>query len=277
LALDERLSFPTLYECSAPHHCLLTSRIYLKLFSWMLPPTRLMDGIELGFGLPQEDELALVALGATSPYWSMAFPGRSAGDAFLALSAVTDEERRSWERVFLAFIRLVSLRHPGRPLVLKSPPHTARIAVLSKLFPRARFVHIIRDPVEVFASSVGLWRSTRRAYALTGWNEEAVEREVLGMLLEMYREFAAATAVLPRGQFYQLRYEDLARAPLATLEACYQGIGLGDFATVRSRIEAYLAGHAGYRRNEYVVSPEGRAAVREAWGALYEQWGYEIS
>jgi hypothetical protein len=189
---------------------------------------------------------------------------------------VTDEERSAWEQIFLGFMRLVSLRHPGRPLVLKSPPHTARIAILSKLFPRARFVHIVRDPVEVFASSVGLWRSNFRAYALTGWQEAAVEQEVLGMLLEMYRDFAAATAALPCGQFYQLRYEDLIAQPMAALQACYEGIGLGDFATVRPRIEAYLAGQSSYRRNEYVVSPEGRAAVREAWGALFEQWGYEI-
>jgi len=125
--------------------------------------------------------------------------------------------------------------------VLKSPPYTARIAVLSKPFPKARFVRIVRDPVEVFASSVGLWRSTRRAFALISRKEAAVEQEVLDVLLEMYRDFAAATAALPRGQFHQLRYEDLIRKPLTALEACYQRIGLGDFATVRSRIEASLA------------------------------------
>ena len=38
------------------------------------------------------------------------------------------------------------VRSPKR-IVLKSPAHTARVRVLLELFPKARFVHIIRDPV----------------------------------------------------------------------------------------------------------------------------------
>ena len=40
----------------------------------------------------------------------------------------------------------------GRPLVLKSPPHTARIRLLLEMFPEARFVHIHRHPYQVFRS-----------------------------------------------------------------------------------------------------------------------------
>jgi hypothetical protein len=64
LALDDRFAFPTSFECFAPHHCLVTDRVYPKLFSWLLPGKRVMDDMALGFGRPQEDELALVALGA---------------------------------------------------------------------------------------------------------------------------------------------------------------------------------------------------------------------
>jgi omega-hydroxy-beta-dihydromenaquinone-9 sulfotransferase len=277
LALDERLSYPTLYQCAAPHHCLVTGGIYPRLFSWMLPARRLQDGMVLGFSLPQEDELGLIALGAPSPYWSMGFPAGSPGEAFLGLTAVSEAERRSWAQIFLGLLRLVSLRHPGRPLVLKSPPHTARIAVLSRLFPAARFVHIVRDPLAVFASSVSLWRVTRAANALAAYNEAAAGQEVLDGLLQLYQDFPAATAALPRGQFHQLRYEDLVQHPLATLEDLYRALGLGDFAAVRPRIEAYLAGQRAYRRNEYEVSAEGREAVRAAWGPLFRPWGYEMA
>jgi len=275
LALDPRLSFPTTFECSAPHHCLLTDRLYPKLFSWLLPTKRAMDDMEVGFDRAQEDELALVALGAPSPYWSLGFPGDRTGRRFLTL-AVSDEERERWESTFLDFLRLVSFRHPGKPLVLKSPPHTGRLAVLARLFPRARFVHLVREPVTVFASTVRLWRENRALNALAPWSEEQLEREVLETLPEMYRNFEHDRAGIPPGQFHQMRYEDLVGDPLAALERCYGAIGLGEFAVVRPHVERYLAGLRGYRMNEFAVSPEGTAAIRASWGALFRGWGYEI-
>ena len=44
-------------------------------------------------------------------------------------------------------------------LVLKSPPHSARIRILKELFPDALFVHIVRDPYVVFSSTVHLWKT----------------------------------------------------------------------------------------------------------------------
>lgn len=276
LALDERLSFPTTFECGAPHHCLLTHRLYPRLFAWLLPPRRVMDDVEMGFGLPQEDEWALVALGAPSPYWSLGFPQESTGRRFLTLTGVTDQEREGWERIFQRFLRLVSFRHPGKPLVLKSPPHTARVAVIASMFPQARFLHIVRDPFAVFASTVRLWREIRAVNALTPWNEQQLERQVLETLPEMYQDFERVRATLPSGRFHQVRYEDLVRDPLTTLEGCYRALAVGDFSAVRSHVERYLAGQRGYRTNEYAMSAEGKAAIRAAWGPLFRKWGYDI-
>jgi hypothetical protein len=40
-------------------------------------------------------------------------------------------------------------KYAPKPLLLKSPVHTARIPLLLKLFPRARFVYLHRNPYEV--------------------------------------------------------------------------------------------------------------------------------
>ena len=49
------------------------------------------------------------------------------------------------------FLKKVQFIVP-RPLVLKSPPHTARIRQLLEWFPEAKFVHIRRDPYRVIQS-----------------------------------------------------------------------------------------------------------------------------
>ncbi|MBU6198697.1 MAG: sulfotransferase [Xanthomonadaceae bacterium] len=276
LALDDRLAFPTTYEVFAPHHCLLTERIYRKLFAWLLPRKRAMDDMAVGFDRPQEDEFALVALGAPSPMWSLAYPGETIGQAYLSLRDVPNREREHWADTLRKFLRLVTYRHPKRSLVLKSPAHTARIEILSRMFPDARFIHIVRDPCAVFASTVHLWRKAMAVNALVPFDDFDVEKYVLETLPKMYERFAEARDALASGHFHQMRYEDLVQNPLATLEECYKATEMDDFDMVRSRVADYVASLREFRVNEYEISQEAKIALRDAWSAIFQTWGYTI-
>jgi omega-hydroxy-beta-dihydromenaquinone-9 sulfotransferase len=276
LALDGRFAYPS-FECFAPHHCLLTDNsLYRRSFSWLVPRKRVMDNMAVGFDRAQEDEIALVALGSPSPYWSLAYPGETIGQRYLTLADVSARDREKWETVFQGFLRLLTYRHPGKPLILKSPPHTARLSTLARMYPKARFIHIVRDPFEVFASTMHLWRKNQEMSALPHIKAAGLEASVLRTLLAMYDGFEAARAALEPGRFHQIRYEDLIRNPLSTLEECYDAIDLGEFAVVRPRVDDYLAKLREYRTNEYALTFEGKAAVSEAWGSIFSKWGYEI-
>ena len=72
LILDPRHTFPTTYECLAPHHFLLTEKWLARLFTFLLPSRRPMDNMAVGFDRPQEDEFALAILGLPSPYVTIA-------------------------------------------------------------------------------------------------------------------------------------------------------------------------------------------------------------
>jgi len=74
MCLDERFTSPTTYQCFAPHHCLLTEWWMNTLGSWLVPKQRPMDNMAAGWDRPQEDEFALLTLGAPTPYLRMAFP-----------------------------------------------------------------------------------------------------------------------------------------------------------------------------------------------------------
>jgi len=276
LALDVNFTAPTTYECVTPRHFLLTDRLYPALLSWVVPSKRAFDNMELGFQRPQEDELALVALGVPSPMWTAGYPDDTVGQAYLTLLGVSVRERRRWEDAFTQFLRRVTYRHPGRPLLLKSPGHTARLQLLQELFPAARYLHIVRNPYQVFASTVHLWQKVIDFNGLVRPDPDRLERKVLQTLQQMYEGFDRARASLPDGCFHQLRYEDLIRDPMTTLESCYAALALGDIARVAPRVMAYLSGRRDYRPNEYEISAEGKAAVRQAWGPIFSKWGYEI-
>src|SRR5207245_5469736 len=82
----------------------------------------------------------------------MSFPQRYEHyTRYLTFAGVPAAELEEWKRTMVWFLKKLTLRY-RRPIVLKSPPHTARIRLLLELFPEARFVNIHRDHGAVFLS-----------------------------------------------------------------------------------------------------------------------------
>jgi hypothetical protein len=120
----------------------------------------------LGAGVPSEDEFATCTMTGLSPYMAWCFPGGGASyGRYLTFRDAPDSEVTRWEDALMTFLKKLMVRY-GRPLVLKSPPHTARIRRLLGLFPDARFVHFHRDPYVVFRSTRHMIRAAQSLYHL---------------------------------------------------------------------------------------------------------------
>ena len=73
---------------------------------------------------------------------------------FLSFERVAATSFLRWQRSFLWFLRKVTYAQlpadqQPKQLLIKSPVHTARIPLLLRLFPAAKFIFIHRDPMEV--------------------------------------------------------------------------------------------------------------------------------
>jgi hypothetical protein len=274
LIQDERHGYPTTYECLEPNHFLLTEAFLTRWLWFLVPRHRPMDNMAAGFERPQEDEFALCMLGENSPYLTIAFPNRPPqGEDFLDLENISPVALRSWQRTFLRFLQQLTFKTPRR-LVLKSPPHSCRLKVLSKMFPEALFIHIVRDPYVVFPSTVNLWMSLYRTHGLQTPTFAGLEEHVYATGLRLYDRLEETRSLIAPGRFYELRYEDLVRDPEAQLQALYKHFGLGGFEEMRPRLRRYLASVAGYETNRYPLTPEKRAEISQRWGSIIERYGY---
>lgn len=274
LTLDPRFTYPTTYQCFSPNHFLLTEWCFTRAFRPLLPSRRPMDDMVIAWDRPQEDEFALCNLGVPSPYFSNAFPNRLPQyPEYFDLHDIPAEALDRWKTQFMRFLRMVTLRNPGR-IVLKSPTHTYRIKVLLDLFPDARFVHIVRDPFVLFSSTLRMWQSMSAHYAVQHPKHEGLEEYVFENFLAMYKRYDEARPRIPESHLYELRYEDLVKDPIGQIRAIYSHLDLGDFAAVLPRLELYLANAAGYATNRYELSPELRDKIAERWGPVIRRYGY---
>ena len=101
LGLDDRFASPTTFQCFAPSHFLLTESVVSNYGNWLIPNRRPMDNMKAGWSFPQEDEFALMNLGAPTPYLRIAsLREELPGTPILALtaSATTEVQKDICER-----------------------------------------------------------------------------------------------------------------------------------------------------------------------------------
>jgi omega-hydroxy-beta-dihydromenaquinone-9 sulfotransferase len=187
LMLDPQHTCPTTFQCLAPHHFLWTEWFLPPFIRAFIPAQRPMDDMAAGFDRPQEDEFALVNLGVPSPYLAWAFPNHGpVADEYLDLRTLTSAERDGWKRTWRDFVKRIAVRN-NRRIVLKSPTHTARVRTILEVFPDAKFIHIVRDPLVLFPSTVRLWKSLSLVQGFQIPREDAdwIEKHVLDQFVRM--------------------------------------------------------------------------------------------
>ena len=276
LVTDPRFASPNTFQCFAPSHFLLSEPLMVKFGGFLLPERRPMDNMAAGWQLPQEDEFALMNLGAPSPYLRIAFPQTQPKlFEYLNMDGLSDKDRQNWRSKFLWFLKVLTFHHGGKQLVLKSPPHTGRVSELVAMFPDAKFVHLTRDPCKLYASTQRLWKSLDSVQALhEPAGDEAIGEYVQACLKTMYSRFDESRQAIDPERIIDIRYEDLVAQPLETVRSLYERLELGDFSKVESELKERLANHDDYQANRHAANDELRAQVLGMWSDYAERYGY---
>ena len=275
MILDERHGYPTTYECLEPNHFLLTERIVSRWLRFLIPSQRPVDNMKAGFDRPQEDEFALCMMGEGSPYLTCAFPNRPPQcEEYLDLHGLPKSRVNSWKRSLKQFMKRITYK-TGKRLVLKSPPHMARIKVLQELFPDAVFIHIVRNPYVVFPSTIKLWRYMYERHGLQIPTFAGLEEHNLATYERMYDRLEEAKRLLDPHHFFEMRYEDLVRDPEAMMRQVYEHFGWSGWENYEPRLRDYLASVKGYETDKYELTPAQRETVSQRCKAVLERYGYE--
>jgi hypothetical protein len=171
-----------------------------------------------------------------------------------------------WLDAYDRLQRKLSFAAGGKRVVLKSPGDTARLQALARRYPKAKFIYIHRDPVEVFHSNRYLWDVVLKEHGVQTLESEQVDAMIIehyGRLLDSYTE---QRSQVDSDRLVELRYEDLRDEPVATLEGIYAQLGLGEVPA--QAILDFVNNRGAYTAQKYVTSPELRARLLEGMKAV---------
>lgn len=215
------------------------------------------------------------ALRGTRAFWHWTRRGvRVDGDRWWSLCRTHD-----WPGVLEALLRCVheqEIPDPPRPWLEilwgdKTPAYMADLPTLAGVYPRARFVHLVRDPRDCVLSTQDAWGNSPVRTA-----QEWADR---------VRACRAAGAPLGPSRFLELRYEDLVTDVRGRLAGVFEFLGVptppdaGQFLRVPENLgSARGAGEVMTRNRQkwkQQMSPALRRRVEGVTGDLLDAYGYE--
>ncbi len=273
LSLDLNLRAPTAYQACFPGHFIF-SQAGGFIFNWIAPPTRPMDNVAFSAQTPHEEEFGLAADATISPYMRVWFP--RTGDlkhSILDPGQLSPGDLQIWKSSFLLFLKKFQFSEGKRP-VLKSPPHMGKIKLLLELFPKAKFVHIVRNPYMVYRSTQRLWNASLQHACLQYPDQQLVEEIILSWYIELFELYERDKGLIPENALYELRYEDLEMEPVEVLHRMYDVLQMPDFDKFQPRVLQYLETIKNYKKNEHSLSDSDKVKIRQNWGFNFAKYGY---
>ncbi len=277
MAMDPQFAFPNVFEVYNPWTFLVTEPLLIKELENLPPEKRPMDNVVISYKDPAEDEFALSLLSLKSPLIGWAFPLQEAYfDRYLTMHQISEEERKEWKNYFVYFLKKLTLMKK-KPLVLKSPHHTARVKTLTEVFPDAKFIHIIRDPYRTFQSTMNLYRNTVAKLSMQPRDENKDMEAIIQRYKVMYDFYLEERKLIQPGHLIEIRFEDLEKDFLKGLAEIYDQLKLTGWSRFEPIVKQYLASQSAYRKNEYPELAEPlKQKINTAWRKTFEEWGYSF-
>ena len=276
LSQDDRFAFPNFYQVIYPHTFLTTEAISSRLLAPFVPRTRFgLDNVEIDCNVAYEDEFAIAIMSFLSPYMTPVLPrNQQYFDRFLTLEDASPAQLDQWKSALTTFLKKLTWKY-RRPLIVKSPPHTCRIKLLLELFPDAKFVHIRRNPFNVFQSTVKAMELTTRYWSLQDRDSVDWDMRIVRQYREMYNAYFEQRSLIPDGHLHEMSYEHLVNDPVEELRKTYDALGLSDFSYFEPRLDEYVHSRRGYRKNEFPeMSNDMQEWLAREWHVCFEKWGY---
>jgi len=270
-----QFAYANTYQVVNPHTFLCTEEVNTRRFASLVPKKRPMDNVALSFQSPQEDEFAPCLMSLRSLYLGISFARREEHySRYLTFRDVPRADVEAWKSAFLWFLKKLTFKY-RRPLVLKSPPHTARIRLLLEMFPEARFVHIHRNPYTVFQSfrhyfDTAMWYTYLQRPDLPGIDDRLIRRYNV-----LFDAFFEERSLIPEGRFHEIGFEQLERDPVGEIGKLYECLSLSGFGQFKQKLQRYVDSLLDYRKNEFgELDHKMRRKVARAWQRSFDEWQY---
>jgi hypothetical protein len=244
----------------------------------LIPGKRAGDNVRLGMQLPQEEEFALGAKTPLCFYYFWMFPKdiRRIYEKSIRFRNASRSLIKKWNKDYELLISK-SLKNTGKRIYLsKNPSHTGRIKHLLKLFPKAKFIFIHRNPIEVFLSTDNFFKNMMPHLQLQCISKEERQESIINLYQAIMGDFFSQKNLIPKGQYTEVSFQDLEQRPLMSIKTIYKTLNIKGYDAAQPKFQSYIAQMKSYKKNKHVVSKSQMELLLEQLQPAMDTFGYKI-
>lgn len=278
---DDRLGYLSVYQTVFP-------QIMLTCESWMTPvleslarlfrQRNVFQRIPFTWNSTGEEDIALCRCAIPqAAQWGYLFPQKMTEyyNKYVLFDDVDEEVIKEWKRNYLQLLKKISIANDDKRLVLKNPPNTARIPHLLKLFPDAVFIHLRRNPYEVFASNRILMQSIFDTYSL-GRTKVDIDKLIVSIYFRVMDRYLIEREQIKPGRLIEVNYEDLIRDPVAIMKSIYKELKMEDFSYCEPSLKRYTVSRKNHLTLLHKLTDAEVGLLSRELGSIISRLGYPV-
>jgi len=278
LCEDPQMAYVTTYQGIFPELLLGSSWLFKTFMTLMMPKKRPSDNVKLNADFPQEEEFAL---GNMNPYgyynfWFFPKSTREFYEKYIEFNDVSEDVKKRWKNDYLRLAKKTCINSGNPRFISKNPPHTGRVKMWLDIFPNAKFIHIYRNPITVFISTLKLVESTIPNLKFQNISTQEIEDNILWVYDRMMRSFEEQKKLIPESNLIEIKFEEFEKSPFEQISKIYKMLNISGFEEAKPHFENYIASQKSYKKNKYQMPKSKVDHILKHWQFAMDQWGYDI-
>ncbi|NOQ92159.1 MAG: sulfotransferase [Flavobacteriaceae bacterium] len=257
LSQDPQMAYTTTYQSVFPDTLFnkLGRFLFVGFSNLLIPVTRKGDNVILGMSLPQEEEFALGAKTPICFYYFWMFPKNIIAyyNNYIRFNKIKKEQLKLWKSDYELLIKK-AIKNTNREVFLsKNPPNTGRIKILLEMFPNAKFIHIHRNPIEVFLSTQNFYKKMLPHLQLQNVDQEEMDKNILKIYKELMKDYFEQKKFISSGNLIEVSFEQLENNTMSVLANIYKKMNMKGFERAQPKFHEYLESMRDYKKNKHII------------------------
>ncbi len=278
MSLNKNLGYMNSFQAFNPEFFLSSEKLFKFISKPLWISKRPMDNMSYSPNSPEEEEYALGNISNYSWVHSYSFPKNMLKyfNKYILFEGLDEQQVKEIKDKYMEIAKRLILYNGQKVLVFKNPPNTARIKILLKLFPNAKFIHIYRNPYLVFYSTKNLCNKLLLHWSFHDVDEKQIESNIFIIYRKLMSAFFKSKHLIPAENLIEIKYEDFIGNEIEFLKNIYEKFKIFNRETSEDQIKKYLTLNSSYQNNKYSFDKETLTKIYGNWQFTIDNWNYSI-